>query len=44
MTLSILPTLSVDGCYPLPVDRVWALIGLLNKTYQSYIRDGELVG
>ena len=43
MTLSELLTLSVDRGYSVPVDRVWALLGLLNKRYQKYIQDAKLV-
>jgi hypothetical protein len=41
--LPMLLMLSVDRGYSVPVDRVWALLGLLNKRYQQYIRDAKLV-
>lgn len=43
ITLPILLTLSTDRGYLLSVDRVWALIGMLNKTYQKHIHDAKLV-
>ena len=43
ITVPTLLTLSADRGYSLPVDRVWALLGLLNETYQRYIRDAKLV-
>ena len=43
ITLPELLTLSADRGYSLPVDRVWALIGILNKKYQQYIRDAKMV-
>ncbi|KAF4625963.1 hypothetical protein G7Y89_g12201 [Cudoniella acicularis] len=43
MTLPELLMLSADRGYSVPVDRVWALLGLLNKGYQQSIRDAELV-
>jgi hypothetical protein len=43
ITLPALLTLSADRGYSLPVDRVWALLGLLNKRYQQYIRDAESI-
>lgn len=42
-TLPMLLTLSADRGYSLPVDRVWALIGMLNGRYQRIIRDECLV-
>jgi hypothetical protein len=42
-TLPMLLILSVDRGYSVPVDRVWALLGLLNKRYQQYIWDAKLV-
>lgn len=35
--------LSVDRGYSVPVDRVWALLGLLNKRYRQYIQAAKLV-
>ncbi|MCJ1405116.1 hypothetical protein MMC11_008342 [Xylographa trunciseda] len=43
ITLPVLLALSADRGYSLPLDRVWALLGLLNKRYQQYIRDAKLV-
>ncbi|MCJ1282264.1 hypothetical protein MMC26_001587 [Xylographa opegraphella] len=43
LTLCELLTLSVDRGYSVPVDRVWALLGLLNKNYQQHIRNARLV-
>ncbi|KAE9373085.1 HET-domain-containing protein [Stipitochalara longipes BDJ] len=43
MTLPNLLLLSVDRGYSVPVDRVWALLGLLNKTYRQYISAAKLV-
>jgi hypothetical protein len=41
--LPLLLMLSADRGYSVPVDRVWALLGLLNKKYRQYIQDAELV-
>ena len=43
MTLPNLLLLSVDRSYSVPVDRVWALLGLLNKGYRQYIANAKLV-
>jgi hypothetical protein len=43
MTLPMLLLYSVYREYTVPVDRVWALLGLLNKGYRQLIRDAELV-
>lgn len=41
--LPVLLILSVDRGYSEPVDRVWALLGLLNKRYRQKIIDADLV-
>ncbi|MCJ1408010.1 hypothetical protein MMC19_002083 [Ptychographa xylographoides] len=43
INLPVLLMLSADRGYSLPVDRVWALLGLLNKRYQQLIRSAKLV-
>ena len=41
--LNMLLLLSADRSYSVAVDRVWALLGLLNAKYRQYIRKAKLI-
>lgn len=43
LDLSKVLTLSGNRSYSVPVDRVWALLGLLDERYQQNIRDAGLI-